>query len=138
MAAALSGWLASEIAPRDVLVGGAAGIALTALVVSLIFVRDTADHVRLEQRDHDRKEQLRLSGRSSPRPRTAGRLCVRARRPGWSTTSTTRSRGDSYRCSLPHTAPRRLRSGSWRALPGVWGVGQIFAGGWSDRIGASR
>jgi MFS family permease len=49
VAAALSGWLAADVAPRDVLVAGAAAIAISALVVSVAFVRDTAEHVRLEQ-----------------------------------------------------------------------------------------
>ena len=45
VAAALSGWLASEFAPRDVLVAGGATIALLALLLTALFVRDTADHV---------------------------------------------------------------------------------------------
>ena len=58
VAAALSGWLAADFAPRDVLVAGGAGIALIGLVVSAAFVRDTAGHVRLEQeRDHDVEER---------------------------------------------------------------------------------
>src|SRR5919108_505305 len=57
VAAAISGWLAAELAPRDVLVAGAAGIALSALAVSVAFVRDTAGHVRAEQeRHHDSDE----------------------------------------------------------------------------------
>ncbi|MEK6328781.1 MAG: MFS transporter, partial [Actinomycetota bacterium] len=42
VAAALSGWLATEFAARGVLVVGGAAIALTALVISVLFVRDTA------------------------------------------------------------------------------------------------
>src|SRR6059036_2411104 len=48
-AAALSGLLASEFAPRDVLVVAGAAIAVTGLLLSLFFVRDTAGHVALEQ-----------------------------------------------------------------------------------------
>ncbi|MGH3992828.1 MAG: MFS transporter, partial [Pseudonocardiaceae bacterium] len=47
VAAALSGWVASEIAPRDVLVAGGAGIALLAVVLTVLFIRDTAGHVQL-------------------------------------------------------------------------------------------
>src|SRR3954467_3355370 len=49
LAAAASGWLASVFAPRGVLVVAAAAIALTALALSVVFVRDTAEHVVLEQ-----------------------------------------------------------------------------------------
>src|SRR5205807_2217038 len=49
VAAAASGWLASEFAARDVLVIAAAAVAVIALAVSVLFVRDTAGHVELEQ-----------------------------------------------------------------------------------------
>ncbi|MCL4288173.1 MAG: MFS transporter, partial [Thermoleophilia bacterium] len=53
LAAALSGWLAAEVAARDVLVVGAAAISLLGLLASVLLVRDTAAHVALEQeRDH--------------------------------------------------------------------------------------
>src|SRR3954468_19014667 len=42
LAAAAAGLLASEVAPRDVLVVGGAVVAVAALLVSVIFVRDTA------------------------------------------------------------------------------------------------
>src|SRR2546427_13307492 len=53
IAAAASGWLASTLAPRDVLVVAAAVIASIALTLSVLFVRDTAGHVALEQESHD-------------------------------------------------------------------------------------
>src|SRR5438093_12987732 len=54
LAAAVSGWLAADLVARDVLVVGGAAIALIALLITVIFVRDTAAHVALEQaRDHD-------------------------------------------------------------------------------------
>src|ERR671929_1476514 len=52
VAAAASGWLASSLAPRDVLVAGAASVALIGLVASIALVRDTAAHVALEQARH--------------------------------------------------------------------------------------
>ena len=51
LAAALSGWLAASYAARDVLVVGGAAVALAALAISVLFVRDTAAHVALEQAD---------------------------------------------------------------------------------------
>ncbi len=49
LAAVASGWLAADFAPRDVLVVAGAAIASVALVLSILFVRDTAGHVALEQ-----------------------------------------------------------------------------------------
>jgi Na+/melibiose symporter-like transporter len=49
----VSGLLAAEFAARDVLVVGGAILAVVALIVSIVWVRDTADHVALEQADHD-------------------------------------------------------------------------------------
>src|SRR4051812_32426217 len=54
LAAALSGWLASHFAARDILVVAGAAIAVVALVVSVLLVRDTASHVALEQSRQDR------------------------------------------------------------------------------------
>src|SRR4051795_9873890 len=49
VAAGLSGLLASTFAPRDVMVVAGAAIAVTALLLAVFFVRDTAAHVALEQ-----------------------------------------------------------------------------------------
>ena len=136
VAAALSGWLAVGVAPRDVLVGGAAGIALIALMVSLVFVRDTAGHVRLEQRDHDRDEAAPDSPEVFPEAsyrRPALRACSQA--------GLVNNLNDALAWGLVPlflAAQRRLgrEVGVVAGLyPGVWGVGQIFAGEWSDRIG---
>jgi len=48
-----TGALAATYAPRTVVWVGAAVIAATGLVISLVWVRDTQAHVTLEQRDHD-------------------------------------------------------------------------------------
>ena len=48
-----TGALAATYAPRTVVWVGAAVIAATGLVISLVWVRDTQAHVALEQRDHD-------------------------------------------------------------------------------------
>jgi MFS family permease len=136
VAAALSGWLASTLAPRDVLVGGAAGVALTALVVSLTFVRDTAGHVRLEQRDHDRYETaptLRQVLPDASYRRPALRACSQA--------GLANNLNDALAWGLvplflaAHGATAAEVGVVAGLYPGVWGVGQIFAGGWSDRVG---
>src|SRR5437588_11852356 len=51
LAAGLSGWLAASLAARDVLVIAAATVAAVGLLLSVLFVRDTAAHVALEQAD---------------------------------------------------------------------------------------
>jgi MFS family permease len=138
IAAALSGWLAAEFAPRDVLVAAGAGVALTALVLSVAFVRDTAGHVRLEQRsgDHDRDEEapgLRTAFADTTYRRPALRACSQA--------GLVNNLNDALAWGL---VPLFLAANGASAAqvglvagiyPGVWGVGQIFAGRWSDRIG---
>src|SRR4030081_131937 len=52
LAAGLSGWLAASFAARDVLVVAGAAVAAVGFVLSVLFVRDTAAHVALEQADH--------------------------------------------------------------------------------------
>jgi MFS family permease len=52
LAAGFSGLLASQFAARDVLVVASAAIALSAFLLSVLFVRNTAEHVALEQSLH--------------------------------------------------------------------------------------
>jgi len=52
VAAAASGWLASEFVARDVLVVAGAVIAVTALALSVLFVRHTGRHGALEEASH--------------------------------------------------------------------------------------
>jgi MFS family permease len=138
IAAALSGWLAAEFAARDVVVAAGAGVALTALVLSAVFVRDTAGHVRLEQRggDHDRDEAapgLRTAFADTTYRRPALRACSQA--------GLVNNLNDALAWGL---VPLFLAANGASATsvgliagiyPAVWGVGQIFAGRWSDRIG---
>jgi len=138
LAAAISGWLAAEFVARDVLVAGGAAIALTALILSAIFARDTAGHVRLEQRSgrHDSDEVAPGLGSafadvSFRRP--ALRACSQA--------GLVNNLNDALAWGL---VPLFLAANGASAAqiglvagiyPGVWGIGQIFAGRWSDRVG---
>ena len=138
VAAAVSGWLAAEFVARDVLVAGGAAIALTALILSAAFVRDTAGHVRFEQRSgrHDSDEIAPGLGSafadvSFRRP--ALRACSQA--------GLVNNLNDALAWGL---VPLFLAANGASAAqiglvagiyPGVWGIGQIFAGRWSDRIG---
>ncbi|HEV3378255.1 MAG TPA: MFS transporter [Thermoleophilaceae bacterium] len=138
VAAALSGWLASEFAPRDVLVAGGAGIALIALLITALFVRDTAGHVELEQRGgaHDRNEAaptLREVFPDASYRQPALRSCSQA--------GLVNNLNDALAWGL---VPLFLAANGASAAevglvaglyPGVWGVGQIVAGQRSDQVG---
>ena len=138
IAAALSGWLASELAPRDVLVGGASVIALAALLLTVLLVRDTADHVALEQRqgEHDTAEAaptLREAFPAATYRQPALRSCSQA--------GLVNNLNDALAWGL---VPLFLAANGATAAeiglvaglyPAVWGLGQILAGQWSDRVG---
>jgi MFS family permease len=138
LAAALTGWLAAEFAARDVLVVGGAAIALVALVVSAAFVRDTAAHVEVEQAggDHDADEAPQRLGAAfadGSLRRPALRACSQA--------GLVNNLNDALAWGL---VPLFLAANGASAgeiglvaglYPAVWGIGQVFAGRWSDRIG---
>jgi MFS family permease len=138
IAAAATGWLAAEFAARDVLVAGGAAIAFVALVLSAAFVRDTADHVRLEQRsgEHDRHEAaagLCTAFADGSYRRPALRACSQA--------GLVNNLNDALAWGL---VPLFLAANGASAgqiglvagiYPAVWGVGQILAGRWSDDVG---
>jgi MFS family permease len=136
VAAAISGWLATDFAPRDVLVVGAAGIALLALAISVAFVRDTASHVRLEQRHHygdERAPRLAEAFPDASYRRPQLRACSQA--------GLVNNLNDALAWGIiPLFLAANGASASQVGLvaglyPGVWGVGQILAGHWSDRVG---
>jgi len=138
LAAGLSGWLAAEYAARDVLVVAGAIIAVAGLLLSVMFVRDTADHVALEQADAE-------PGADASPPRL-GEAFARA----------------SYRVPALRSCSQaglvnNLNDGlAWGLVPlflaahgagvgdiglvaaiypGVWSVAQIVTGHWSDTVG---
>ena len=138
LAAAVSGWLAADFAARDVLVAAGAAIAVIALVVSVAFVRDTDQHVRLEQRlgEHDDEEIAPGLGEAfldTTLRRPALRACAQA--------GLVNNLNDALAWGL---VPLFLAANGASAAevglvagiyPAVWGVGQIYAGRLSDRIG---
>jgi MFS family permease len=138
VAAAMGGWAASEIAPRDVLVAGGAGIAFLALLLTVLFVRDTAEHVQLEQREsgHDTREAAPPLGqafRDASYRRRGLRSCSQA--------GLVNNLNDALAWGLvPLFLAAEGASASEVGLvaglyPAVWGAGQIPAGQWSDRLG---
>ena len=138
LAAGLSGWLAASFAPRDVLVVAGAVIAVIAFLLSVLFVRDTAAHVALEQaRDHARADTapptLRHAFAQASYREPALRSCSQA--------GLVNNLNDGLVWGL---VPLYLAAhgatvgeiGLVAALyPGVWSVAQIATGHWSDRVG---
>jgi MFS family permease len=137
LAAAVSGWLASEFVARDVLVAGGAAVAAAGLITSLLLVRDTTRHVALEQaRDHDQ-------GQSAPPMRAvfpaasyrdaALRSCSQA--------GLINNLNDALVWGLVplFLAAEGASVGAIGLVaglyPAVWGIGQIGAGHWSDTLG---
>jgi MFS family permease len=138
IAAAASGWLAAEFVARDVLVVGGAAVALVALVVSWVFVRDTAPHVALEQtRDHGDEDatpprMLDVFPDATYR-QPALRSCSQA--------GLINNLNDALAWGLVplYLASNGASPGQIGLVaglyPAVWGVGQIWTGHWSDRVG---
>jgi MFS family permease len=138
LAAGLSGWLAAEFAARDVLVIAGAVIAVIALLVTVLFVRDTAAHVALEQaRDHAQADgqapSLHVAFARASYREPALRSCSQA--------GLVNNLHDALAWGL---VPLYLAAngasigeiGLIAALyPGVWSVAQIGAGHWSDHRG---
>jgi MFS family permease len=140
IAAAASGWLASEFVARDVLVIAGAAIAATALVVSAIFVRDTAAHVALEQKSHPAEST------TPPRLREAF-LAASFRAPALRSCSQAglvNNLNDALAWGLVPLFLAADGAGTGQIglvagiYPAVWGVGQIWTGHWSDRVGRKR
>jgi MFS family permease len=137
LAAILSGWLASEYAARDVLVAGGAAVAVTALVLSVLFVRDTAEHVALEQAAHARAAEsappLRWAFAEATYRDPALRSCSQA--------GFTNNLNDALAWGvLPLFLAADGASASEIGLvaglyPAVWATAQIGTGHWSDRVG---
>ena len=138
LSAALTGWLAGEFVARDVLVAAGALIALGALALSVLFVRDTADHVALEQARHHARD-----------PRPAPRLRDAFGEASWrvpalracSQAGLVNNLNDALAWGL---VPLFLAADGASVgqiglvagvYPAVWGIGQIATGLWSDRVG---
>ncbi len=137
LAAAVSGWLAADLVARDVLVVGGAAVALLALAITVVFVRDTAGHVALEQaRDHDATAPappLREAFSDTSFRVPALRSCAQA--------GLVNNLNDALAWGLvplllaAHGASDGEIGVVAGIYPAVWGVGQIWAGHWSDSVG---
>jgi MFS family permease len=134
-AALATGALAASYAPREVVWVGAALIAAAGLAVSVLFVRDTAGHVALEQRDHGaaRRLPLRRAFAEASMRSPVLRACSQA--------GLVNNLNDALAWGL---VPLYLAAhdasvgeiGLVAALyPAVWGAGQVATGWISDHIG---
>jgi MFS family permease len=138
IAAGVSGWLAGDLAPRHVLVVALAVVAALALLMTLLFVRDTAAHVAQEQRGSTASD-----GEQPPSLRQALAL-VSWREPSLracSQAGLVNNLNDALAWGLVplYLAARGASVGQIGLVaalyPAVWGVGQIATGAWSDRVG---
>ncbi|MFN2466719.1 MAG: MFS transporter [Gaiellaceae bacterium] len=138
LAAAVSGWLAADLAARDVLVVAAALIAVVAFVFTLLFVRDTAAHVALEQANahpgaDDAPPSLSQAARDASYRVPALRCCSQA--------GLVNNLNDALAWGLlplflaAHEAGEAQVGLVAGLYPAVWGAGQIWTGHWSDRVG---
>jgi MFS family permease len=138
LAAGISGWLAADLAARDVLVVAGAVIATVAFLLSVLFVRDTAAHVALEQTAHDdvgdgQPPTLRVAFSQATYRDPTLRSCSQA--------GLVNNLNDALAWGL---VPLFLAAhgadvadiGLVAALyPAVWSVAQIATGHWSDSVG---
>lgn len=133
--ALITGALAASFAPRGVVGVGAAAIGVAGLAISVLFVKDTADHVALEQRGHGapRRASLRRAFADASVGSPVLRACSQA--------GLVNNLNDALAWGL---VPLYLAShgasggeiGVVAALyPGVWGMGQIATGWLSDHVG---
>jgi MFS family permease len=138
LAAGLSGWLAAEYAARDVVVVASAAIAVVAFLVSVLFVRDTAAHVALEQ-------AAQPPG-TDEAPPPLGEAFARAsyREPALRSCSQAglvNNLNDGLAWGLvplflaAHGAGAAQIGLVAAVYPGVWSVTQIATGHWSDSVG---
>ena len=136
LAAGLTGWLAAEFAARDVLALVGAVIAVAAFLISVVFVRDTAAHVALEQASHHDDEP----------PPSFREAFARAtyRVPALRSSSQAglvNNLNDGLAWGLvplflaAHGATAAEIGIVAAIYPGVWSVGQIATGHWSDSVG---
>jgi MFS family permease len=149
IATALAGALIATVSPRAVVEVGGAAIAIIALTASALSVRDTSQHVALEQ-EHVALEQANHAApqphqAQAARPTLSEALAQTSFRvPGLracSQAGLVNNLNDALAWGLTplFLAAHHARAGQVAAVtavyPAVWAIGQIPAGAASDRIG---
>ena len=134
-AAFASGALAATFAPRTVIWVGAAALAILGLVLTVVFVRDTAGHVVEEQRAHPRTNRSSLL--TALTRGTIGQPVLRA----CSQAGLVNNLNDALAWGLAplYLAAKGASVGQIGAVaavyPAVWGLGQLLTGWLSDSTG---
>jgi MFS family permease len=132
-----TGALAASYAPRTVVWVGAALIAATGLLISVLAVRDTSAHVALEQRDHGEHQPAHANLRSAFAHASLRDPVLRA----CSQAGLVNNLNDALAWGL---APLYLAANGASlhqiaivaaAYPVVWGAGQLLTGWLSDHTG---
>jgi MFS family permease len=138
IAAAVSGWLAADFAPRDVLVVGGSVAAVAGLSLSLVFVRDTSRHMALEQ------SASRSGSGEMPPPLRQAFADATFRIPALRSCSQAglvNNLNDALAWGIVplYLAANGARPGEIGLVagvyPAVWGISQVWAGHWSDTAG---
>jgi MFS family permease len=134
-AAFATGALAATYAPRTVVWVGATVVAAAGLLSSVVFVRDTGEHVTLEQRSHG--DRVAGSFRAMVARATFRDPVLRA----CSQAGLVNNLNDALAWGLTplylaaHDASTREIAAVAAVYPAVWGAGQLFAGWLSDHAG---
>ena len=137
LAAGLSGLLAASFAARDVLVVAGAVVAASALMISALFVRDTAGHVALEQSGHAEPDGRPATFRSAFARASYREPALRA----CSQAGLVNNLNDGLAWGIvplflaAHGADVQDIGLVAALYPAVWSVAQIGTGHWSDRVG---
>jgi MFS family permease len=134
-AALATGALAGSLGPREAVWIGAAVLVGAGLLTSVLFVRDTAAHVALEQREHGaaRPQTLRRAFAEASFRRPALRACAQA--------GLVNNLNDALAWGLVplYLAAHGASAGEIGLVaglyPAVWGAGQVGAGWLSDHLG---
>jgi MFS family permease len=134
----VTGALAASYAPRTVVWAGAAVIATSGLAIAVLFVRDTAAHVALEQRAHTHRAQ------EAPHSLRSAFVYASVRDPvlrACSQAGLVNNLNDALAWGLAplylaaHGASVRQIAIVAAAYPVVWGAGQLLTGWASDHLG---
>jgi len=134
-AAFATGALAATFAPRTVIWVGAAALAILGMVLTVVFVRDTAGHVVEEQRAHLRTNRSSLL--TALTRGTIGQPVLRA----CSQAGLVNNLNDALAWGLApvYLAAKGASVGQIGAVaavyPAVWGLGQLLTGWLSDSTG---
>jgi MFS family permease len=136
-AAFVTGALAASVAPRTLVWVGGLAVAVTGLVLSLAFVRDTRAHVELEQRDHDSFDKATKGFRSAFADTSVREPVLRA----CSQAGLVNNLNDALAWGLTplflaaNGASVREIGVVAAVYPAIWGAGQLATGWLSDHVG---